>query len=49
MNLQPVNPYYIIEKLTEEVAKLEKENEELRKQIPTNEEGSDVTVADSDS
>lgn len=49
MNLQPVNPYYIIEKLTEEVAKLEKENEELRKQIPTNEEESNVTVADSDS
>ena len=49
MNVQPINPYYIIEKLTEEVAKLEKENEELRKQIPTNEEESDVTVADSDS
>lgn len=49
MNLQPVNPYYIIEKLTEEVAKLEKENEELRKQIPTNEEESNVTVADPDS
>lgn len=49
MNLQPINPYYIIEKLTEEVSKLEKENEELRKQIPTNEEESNVTLADSDS
>ncbi len=49
MDLQPINPYFIIEKLTEEVAQLKEENEELRKQIPTNEEASDATVANPDS
>lgn len=47
MNMQPLNPYYIIEKLTEEVAQLKKENEDLKKQIPKEE--SNATLADSDS
>lgn len=47
MNIQPLNPFYIIEKLTEEVAQLKKENEDLKKQILKEE--SNVTLADSDS
>lgn len=38
MDLTPINPYYIIQKLTEEVEELKKENEELRKLIPSDEE-----------
>ena len=41
MNLQPINPYYIIEELTKKVSQLEEENEELRKLIPVDEEEED--------
>ena len=45
MTFTPINPYHIIETLTEEVAQLKKENKELRAQL--DEEENNEALADS--